>query len=292
MKKGQTVWELALGIGALALLALVVMPMLGHATDCSLIVADMSRQRNTATSMQTYATANKGYFPGLTSSGQYMKTGLNGTKYRADANATNAAQVASGDGCTLSAGGNLAMALLLEESSITPEQLISAGETNPAITAAVPKHGTPFKVGDGHLSHAMLAYGRASLRGEWTDHANPKSIILGTRLGFEKTAGTYHSMWTAPGSNLWIGSVVFGDGSTLARRMDSHASRFYDKHSGNTTMQYSGSPCFANLQYGGVAVPTAKTVSPDVIGVFGNSARMKNFDATKTTGMIGSVHDH
>ncbi len=295
-----TVVELLVVLAAVGVL-MVVMPFAFYATQPRChggnIMKESVNLRNIHAAMATYGTTNKDWFPGLTSKGDYISTKFQGKYHSAMPNASNPQNEKNGAGCTLSTGANLAMAQLLDEGMVTPQQLVSPGETNttshgeakPLIQMATPigQPGTPAEpmgdmasdipageVKDCHLSFAMLAYGRVGLKPEWRSNQNQEAIVLGTRLIFGNQSGAFNSVWTEEGSGKWRGTVVRGDSSTT-----------------NEVFASGHLDVFENLRYGGIPIKSAQTESPNAVGVFGKSTDMGNFDASEKTGMIGSVQD-
>ncbi len=224
--------------------------------------------------MTVYGSSNKDWFPGMTSAGKYQVDAYKGKYYGAAANAGNADEQASGAGCTIATGNNLAMAILLDEASVAPKQLIAQGDLDPAMTAIAPNnaaHPEQGKVEGRHFSHAMLAYGKPGLKREWKSNQNQQAVVLASRMIFGEKAGQYNSVYTEERSGKWRGVVVRGDSSSSIE-------------------DAPGGEALGILRYGSKAYQ-AKAAGASVVGIFGKHTDMANFDATDKTGMLGSEMD-
>ena len=301
MRKGMTMIELLVVVVVIAAVVLFAPWFLGRSLRRHPgWMVESVNARNLQVGMATYAISNKDYFPGLTSDGDYISKPFEGKSYGAMPNAASADEEESGEGCTVSNGNNLAMAISLEEGFTTPAQWISPGETNETSTSSAKiiaqvlpdtsgtkvdlfggKHSAiPGQVRDEHSSFAMLAYGRENLKEEWKANQNQNAVILGTRVIFHAKPGAFNTVWTDTESGKFKGSVVRGDCSTSTEVFDAaDCSTFVGK-----------------LNYGKIT-PTNSAFTPSakpttsVIGIFGRSTDMKNFDATATTGQLGSAND-
>lgn len=293
MRKGLTILEVLLVVGVVALALAVLVLALAKAKRGSSVMKEGMNLRNIQAAMADYGTArNKGCFPGLTSAGAYVGTPFRGEYYAAPANAGNSAQESDGEGCDISSGTNMAFALLLEEGAIGPGHLVSPGETGQTsfsqagrIATLAPRSfsdaaAPPSEVGDGNISHAMLAYGRKSLKPEWKVTGNGHAIMLATRVVFNARPGVFNSIWTEVGSGRWKGNVVHNDNSVAEAVFQSGDFATYS------------SP-FEFLHYGTSAGSafTSSAESSSVIGIFGHSNDMQNFDAGSSTGVVGSAND-
>lgn len=305
MRRGLTAIEVLVAVVALLVLAGILVPFLSvrtrHGTPP--IFRESVNLRNIHMGMAAYSASNKDYYPGLTATGGYIGKPFQGEYYGAMPNAANAAEEITGDGCTVSTGTNIAMAILLEDAQVAPAQLIAPGETNetsgstpkvllPAVpdgvagTKVAPTGpGTPAVVGefrDENFSFSALAYGKPILKTEWKANANPKACVFATRLIFHAKTGDFNSLWTNTESGKWKGSVVYGDASTNIEVFNSG------------DLATPANP-FTSLRYGPASPTnpafTPSTESTSVVGIFGRSADMKNFDASATTGQLGSAND-
>lgn len=303
MRRGVTAIEVLVAAAALAVLAgvLLIVPMMGRTHVHSPLLKESVNLRNMHLGMATYAISNKDYFPGLTAAGDYIGKPFQGEYYGAMPNANNAAEKTSGDGCTVSTGANLAMAILLEEGVVAPAQLVSPGETEETsssisktmtvispdtvagVKVAPAGPGHPAVIGevrDENFSFSMLAYGKPGLKPEWKANQNQQACILATRLIFHVKPGAFNSVWMDAESGKWKGSVVRNDNST---NIDSFKSGDLSTHANP----------FASLRYGPIANPafTPSAESTSVVGIFGRSTDMKNFDAAASSGMLGGAND-
>ena len=281
--KGFTVIELVVVILA-AVWVLIFLPMLfgrRHGRSAPLMRESVNA-RNIGMAMNVYANSNKDYFPGLTADGDYISKPFNGKYYSAKPNATSTDEEDSGEGCTISTGNNLAMAISLEDGGSVPAQWISYGETGEVSTGSkkieVIAPGTavaPAEVRDEHSSFAMLAYGRESLKEEWKSNQNQQTVTLATRVIFHAKAGAFNTVWTDSESGKFQGAVVRGDNSTS---LDAFQASDIATN-------------FGTLKYGAVTFTPSNKPTATTVGIFGRSTDMKNFDAAATAGQLGSAND-
>ncbi len=285
MRKGFNCVELAVVLGVLTLGAGLFLSAQGaHGQDYLGGLAQGKKRgeglkdevtlRNIHMAMTAYGSSNKEWFPGLTSAGKYQANAYQGKQYGAPANAGNAEEQASGAGCTIVTGNNLAMAILLEEGLVAPKQLVAEGDRNPDMATIEPRnaaHPEQGAVAAHHFSHAMLAYGRPGLKPEWKGNQNQQAVVLASRMNFGAKAGQYSSVYTEIDSGKWRGVVVRNDSSC-------------------TTENLPGGEAAGHLKYG-AKVFKAEAATASVVGIFGKHTDMANFDATGKTGMLGSAMD-
>ena len=101
-----------------------------------------------------------------------------------------------------------------------------------------------------------------------------QATILGTRVIFHTKTGAFNTIWTSSESGQYKGSIVRGDNSTSTESFSTDCSS-----------------AFGELKYGETKFKPSIAPSLSTIGVFGRSTDMKNFDATPTTGQLGSAND-
>lgn len=290
MRNGFNCIELAVVLGILALGSGLLLAAHGARGQDYLETVGKGKKRGDITketvdlknihaAMAAYAESNKDWMPGLTSRGTYMKDGFKGKRFSAAGNAGNDGEQTSGAGCTIAAGHNLAMAIMLEEGGLTPAQLVSKGEISPDVAEAKPNtSGDPEnpnggKVESVNFSQAMLAYGRPSLKPEWKNNQNQQAVVMASRLNFGPKAGQHSSNWTNEESGRWSGVVVRGDSSVSVENAPGGE--------GIGLLKYGARPAFAVRASGNASV----------VGIFGAHTNMANFDATAKTGMLGSALD-
>lgn len=299
MRKGMTLVELAVVVGVVFVIFSVVVSVLSIARKRTGMVLDGANLSSLCKSMALYGDGNKGHLPGLTGTGDYMATPFQGKGYGALPNAGDAEEEKNGEGCTVAKGANLVLALLLDAQMVVPKQLISTDETgetsqlSAAGIQAAPRTdenrraeqptsaGSPplIEVRSSHFSHAMLAYGRPGLKEEWRCNMNQQACLLSSRMifgGKPAKPGKFSSLATEFGSGQWEGSVAWGDASVGREKFQSGG--------------LAAAGLFRKFKYGETAFDSqAETTS--VVGIFGRSNDMDNFDATPTTGLLGSAND-
>jgi len=235
MRKAFTLIELLVVISIIALLIAILLPALGAARESARKMQNNTQIRGIHQGMFSFAQENKGWFPGIDSSGQPYR-GLGtighvntaGSTYRSNGYGVNAAR---------------RIAILYELDYFPTEYLISPGDaskTQPDISLPVGS----INVSKDNYSYAMLCINEmgetttlwstqplttawiASSRGqEWRDTANAQAILISDRaiadsgtLGDPASATdtSFHSIWTEQGSGEWGGGVLRNDGSVEA----------------------------------------------------------------------------
>ena len=292
-KSGFTLIELLVVISIIALLLGILVPVLGAAKKNANIMKDSANLRNIHAAMATFGTANKDFFPGLTSKGTFagwdtssattatggVQADFIGKYYAAQTNALTATQAqvsARGIGAT----SDYAQAVILDEGATTGEQWVSTGETSVTggnvpmgIPVLIPKPplagGTPTTdsndtglINYQNNSHAQLAYGSPTLTKEWKSNQNQNAVVFGTRIigstdaAFDTSATeSFNSVWTDFQSGAFKGSVVRGDTSSTVE---------------NFKRQSNIRETFGTLKYGSLAGTYSPVSTADMVGPYGH----------------------
>lgn len=284
-KSGFTLIELLVVISIIALLLGILVPVLGAAKKNANIMKEGANLRNVHAANAVYGTANKDFFPGLTSSGKYAGWDLGtltsggsaadfiGKYYAAVTNAASLTSAVANIGQT----SNYAQAVILDEGATTGEQWISTGETNvtgantimtiPTVQAKPPTAGgvpttvdnSTGAVNQANNSYAQLAYGSASLKPEWKSNQNQMALVFGSRViggttGLDNGATDgFNTVWTDYQSGVFKGSLVRGDSSSSVENFKRLTVR----------------DAFGTLKYGSLAGTYANTASTALVGPYG-----------------------
>lgn len=320
-KSGFTLIELLVVISIIALLLGILVPVLGAAKKNANIMKEGANLRNIHAALSTYGTANKDFFPGLTSTGKYAgwdtssaTSGTGGSAqpfigkfYAAPTNALSGTEAVANN---IAATSDYAQAVILDEAATTGDQWVSTGETNvtggntalasPMAPAKAPlSGGTPATTSNDtglvdfhNNSYAQLAYGSSTLKSEWKSNQNQMAAVFATRLigntadgGFDANASeSFNTVWTDFQSGAFKGSIVRGDTSSSVE---------------NFKRQANIRETFGTLKYGALAGTYAPTASNTVVGPFGSVANSDgavtngtgagNFGAAVTTGVFTTV---
>ncbi|MBX2850869.1 MAG: prepilin-type N-terminal cleavage/methylation domain-containing protein [Phycisphaeraceae bacterium] len=218
-----TLIELLVVISIIALLIAILLPALGAARLSARKAQSNTQLRGTHQAMVTFAQSNKGFFPGLRSSGnQWVMPADND---------------AAAHGSTVMAR----YAILLEGDFFTPEYALHPNDPQPH-TAYNPNSATPLD--HTNYSYAMLEIVRRNnetgpniipgnsehKRGEWRETMNAQAIIMSDRLiDVPPTSfgdpSTYIGIWSdEPGESEW--GVVWNDNHTVFERTPFFETRY------------------------------------------------------------------
>lgn len=302
-KSAFTLIELLVVISIIALLLGILVPVLGAAKKNANIMKEGTNLRNVHAAMAVYGTANKDFFPGLTSSGKYAgwdtssATGANdgvaaafiGKYYAAQTNASTGTSAAANN---IAATSDYAQAVILDEGGTTSEQWLSTGETHVVGGNAIVDEGSLHKprppeaggipaldhdeglVDHHNNSYAQLAYGSAALKAEWKSNQNQMAVVFATRLigntadgGFDAGASeSFNTVWTDFQSGVFKGTLVRGDTSSSVENF---------KRAANIR------ETFGTLKYGSLAGTHAPVATNTVVGPYGSVA---NADGAAVSG--------
>jgi len=285
--KGFTLIELLVVVGIIGALIGILVPVLAIARKRSNMMLEGANLSSATKSLALYGDGNKTFYPGLTSTGKFSTSDFQGQKYWATANGS-----ATNVGRNINAANSYAWAVLLEEGSVAPKQLIAPGgetggntagaalaiaEVSPEPTTNKTTTGTAGSPGhvDSSLttSFAVLAYSDATLRAEWKATTSNEAAVLSTRLIFAETgapaatAGNFNSVWTDAQSGKWEGSVARNDAS-VGR----------EKFNNDVEMKDS----IKNLKFGSTIYPIVAASSGTACGLWGKS------EGTATSAAFGS----
>lgn len=234
--KGFTLIELLVVVGIIGALIGILVPVLAVARKRSNMMLEGANLSSATKSLALYGDGNKTFYPGLTSTGKFSTAAFQGQKYWAGANGS-AVTVGLGNNAT----NSYAWAVLLEEGSVAPKQLIAPGgetggnsagaaltiaEVAPEATSAkAPTNATIGQVDSAlNTSFAMLAYSDATLRAEWKATTSNEAPVLSTRLIFAENStpgvGTFNAVWTDALSGKWEGSVARNDASVSREKFN------------------------------------------------------------------------
>ena len=216
-----TLIELLVVISIIALLIAILLPALGAARLSARKAQSSTQLRGTHQAMVTFAQSNKGFFPGLRSSGNQW--------------VLSAENDAAAHGSTVMAR----YAILLQGDYFTPDYALHPNDPQPH-TAYDPNSGTPLDYRN--YSYAMLELVRTNnnnglntvagnsdyKRGEWRETMNSQAIIMSDRL-IEVTTfadpSTYTGIWSdRPGESEW--GVVWNDNHTAFERTPLFETRY------------------------------------------------------------------
>ena len=238
-----TLIELLVVISIIALLIGILLPALGAARTAARQMKNTTQLRGIHQGMFTYAQENKGYYPGLDSSGQ-PEGGNGAVAHTTDTNSTYR---------TPSFGTHplRRLAIMMESNYFPPEYVLAPGDNakelpdanDPFPNANVGVNNYSYAMSDIHLQPNGTAWTAGTTylpsgRGlEWRDTANTSAIVLSDRAirdsgvtvanvtpGFED----YHSIWTEEASQEWRGGVQRNDGSST-----------FSSEAGGFTTQYA-----------------------------------------------------
>ncbi|MEM6504584.1 MAG: prepilin-type N-terminal cleavage/methylation domain-containing protein [Planctomycetota bacterium] len=267
-----TLIELLVVISIIALLIAILLPALGSARKAARQMQNSTQLRGIHQGMFGFAQDNKGWYPGIDSSGQPLRGGSIGhindpdSTYRSQGLGVNAAR---------------RIAILYELDYFPPAYLISPGDTAKVLPDTSVPIGSRNVTWDNN-SYSMLSFDRqvatgslwsaaavsdpslkwvASRRGqEWRDTASARAIIMSDRPISDTgavvrqlsavTDERFHSIWTEPGSEQWTGSVQSNDGSVTLNQSATGYTTQYASGPTNTDdhlfFDESGSGPYAN----------------------------------------------
>jgi prepilin-type N-terminal cleavage/methylation domain-containing protein len=308
--KGFTLIELLVVVGIIGALIGILVPVLAIARKRSNMMLEGANLSSATKSLALYGDGNKTFYPGLSSTGKFSTASFQGGKYWASANGS-----APTTGYATNETNSYAWAVLLEEGSVAPKQLIApGGETggNSAgaalVIAEIAPEATSLKAPttatDGqvqshlHTSFAMLAYSDATLRSEWKATTSNEAPVLSTRLIFGEGnspapgVANFNSVWTDAQSGKWEGSVARNDAS-VGR----------EKFNNDVELQDS----IKNLKFGSTIYSVVAISNAARCGLWGKSAgtatsgtafNQANFGSTpavapapQTVGFLGAAND-
>lgn len=242
---GFTLIELLVVISIIALLIAILLPALGAARLSARKLQSNTQLRGMHQAMVTFGQSNKGYFPGLRSSGDQW--------------VLSADNDAAAHGSTVMAR----YAILLEGDFFTPDYAIHPNDPQPH-TAYDPNSGTPLDYRN--YSYAMLELVRTNggnglntvagnsdyKRGEWRETLNSQAIIMSDRLidvpptGFGDPS-TYTGIWSDdPGESEW--GVVWNDNHTVFERTPYFETRYTQIRNTNDDLYTRLSTTGSNVQ--------------------------------------------
>lgn len=204
MRKAFTLIELLVVISIIALLIGILLPALAAARKTAQQMASSTQMRGVHQALVIFAQSNKGYYPGIESSGDRFVT--------------------DADNLSNTSGGMVQgrYAIIIEEELVTPEYLLSPAE--PVTTK------TPYALGSGGVfDFRHYSYGLMNITGdqndagytglpainpnkgryviqEWRETMNSQAIILGDRL-LDVLANDF----TNPDAYLGPWSKTYGD---------------------------------------------------------------------------------
>jgi hypothetical protein len=176
--KGMAIAGLVLGIasvliGPIALLTGILLPALGAARRSARQIQNSTQLRGIHQELVIAAQSQKGYYIGLDAQGMPVDLTVEGR-----------------------------FELLLNQSSLAPDQLI-----NPADTGKV-EFNFSGSMDASHYSYAMLEIAApGGRRDEWRDTINTSAVVLSDRN--TNPNGPAESVWSDQG---WKGSVLYNDG--------------------------------------------------------------------------------
>ncbi|MEM6552860.1 MAG: hypothetical protein AAF750_12140 [Planctomycetota bacterium] len=167
---------------ALAVGIALVLPVLGGWKHDRRQAPNASQLRGIHQGMVMYGQNNKGYFPGLDSSGAVIQTRLSGQ-----------------------------FAMMLDQNLFEPYFLISPNETH--LKESV-REGSGYVVTPANHSYAGLELNSSGGRlGAWSETLNTGEVVLGDRNTGTDANRNVQSVWTDP-SQGWGGTIVWNDNST------------------------------------------------------------------------------
>lgn len=257
MRKAFTLIELLVVISIIALLIAILLPALGAARQSAQQLQSTTQIRGLHQGMVTFASDNKGYYPGIESSGDRFVT--------AAKNYSN------------TSGGMVQgrYALILQAELVSPGYLINPSE---------PETKSPYDVGSGdvfgvkHYSYSLLNImgnqndsgytglpmidankGKYTIQ-EWRNTMNSEAIILGDRLlavennDFENP-DAYLGPWSKEyGDSKW--GVVWNDNHTEFESTPFFETQYGPIRNSNDDIFTRGNPAaHGNVQSGGVTNP-------------------------------------
>ena len=257
MRKAFTLIELLVVISIIALLIAILLPALGAARKSARQLQSTTQMRGIHQGMVTYATDNKGYFPGLQSSGDEFVTAANNF--------------------SLTSGGMVQgrYALILQYDLVTPEYLLSPAE---------PVFKRRYALGTGNIftvenySYSLLNImgdqndpgytglpavnpnkGKYTIQ-EWSTTMNSRAVILGDRLldvennDFENP-DAYLGPWSGEyGDSAW--GVVWNDNHTEFANTPFFETQYGPISNSNDDIFTRGNPAaHGNVQSGGTTDP-------------------------------------